>query len=301
MSMQAQQVVLPQIAPPSRLRRYRKNFARFLSKNPLGAIGLFMVMVVIIMGIFVPVFQRYDPIDQDYLQRLNGPSVTHFFGTDEFGRDLWARIVGGARISLLVSFSSVAMGSVLGFILGIISGYFGGIVDNIFQRLVEIKLSIPGILLALALMTAFGAGVDKVIFAIALSFVGRALRVIRGSVLSVKENVYIEAARAIGASHSRIMFRHILPNVMAPFLIIASSALGGAILQESTLSFLGLGVPPPFPSWGRMLSNSVASYALTAPWMVIFPGIAITWLVLGFNFFGDALRDIWDPRLRGSQ
>ena len=300
MNRQAQ-AAIPGIAAPSGLARYRKGFARFVTKNPLGAVGLFMVLVMIVIGVFVPVFQRYDPIDQDYTQQLEGPSMAHFFGTDDFGRDLWSRVVGGARISLQVSFASVALGSVLGFILGIVSGYFGGIVDDIFQRLVEIKLSIPGILLAIALMTAFGQGVDKVILAIALSFVGRALRTIRGSVLSVKENVYVDAARAIGASHRRIMFRHILPNVMAPFLIIASSALGGAILQESTLSFLGLGVPPPFPSWGRLLSGSVSQYAMSAPWMVIFPGLAISWLVLGFNLFGDALRDIWDPRLRGSQ
>ncbi len=300
MSMQTQ-VAVPQVAPPPRLGRYAKNFGNFVRKNPLGAIGLFMVMVIVVLGVFVPVFQRHDPIYQDAAVRLQAPSPTHFFGTDEFGRDLWSRIVSGARLSLIVSFTSVAMGSVLGFVLGIISGYYGGIVDDIFQRLVEIKLSIPGLLLALALMSALGPGVDKVIFAIAFSFIGRALRVMRGSVLSVKENVYIEAARSIGASHSRIMFRHIMPNVMAPFLIVASSALGGAILQESTLSFLGLGVPPPHPSWGRMLSGSVAQYAMTAPWMVIFPGLAITWLVLGFNFFGDALRDVWDPRLRGSQ
>ena len=295
------QVAVPQVAPPRRLGRYAKNFRGFVRKNPLGAIGLFMVMTIVMLGVFVPVFQRYDPIYQDAALRLQAPSLAHFFGTDEFGRDLWSRIVGGARLSLTVAFAAVAIGSGGGLILGIISGYFGGIVDNIFQRVVEVSLSIPGLLLALALMSAFGPGIDKVIFAIGIGAIDRVTRIMRGSVLSVKENVYIEAAHAIGASHSRIMFRHIMPNIMAPFLIVASSSLGGAILAESTLSFLGLGVPPPHPSWGRMLSGSVAQYAMTAPWMVVFPGLAITWLVLGFNFFGDALRDVWDPRLRGSQ
>ncbi|MBI4198728.1 MAG: ABC transporter permease, partial [Chloroflexi bacterium] len=212
MSMQAQ-VTIPRLAPPSRLRRYRKNFGRFVRKNPLGAIGLFMVLLVIMVGVFVPVFQRYDPIDQDYLRRLQAPSATHFFGTDEFGRDLWARIVGGARISLTVAFAAVALGSGTGFILGIISGYFGGVVDEVMQRFVEVSLAIPGLLLALALMTVFGAGIDKVIFAIAIGAVDRVIRIMRGTVLGVKHNVYIEAARAIGASHRRIMLRHILPNV----------------------------------------------------------------------------------------
>lgn len=262
-----------------------------------------MVLFVILLAsnALLPVFQRYDPVDQNYLVRLTGPSWTHWFGTDDFGRDLWSRIVGGAGISVLISFTTVGIGSCGGLILGIISGYFGGVIDDVFQRIVEVMISMPGLLLALALMSTLGPGIDKVIIAISASILPRALRNMRGSTLSVKENVYVEAARAIGASDRRIMFRHLLPNVMAPFLIIASASLGGAILQESTLSFLGLGIPPPHPSWGRMLSNSVADYAISAPWMVLFPGIAITWVVLGFNLFGDALRDIWDPRLRGSQ
>jgi len=169
----------------------------------------------------------------------------------------------------------------------------------VLQRLTEIILAFPAVLLALALVAMLGSGLDKVVIAISIVFVPRALRTIRGSVLSVKQNVYIDAARAIGANPLRIMFRHILPNVTAPYLIVASTLLGSAILIEATLSYLGLGVPPPHPSWGRMLSGSVQEYAMSAPWMVIFPGFAITILVLGFNLFGDALRDIWDPRLRG--
>ncbi|MBI4339474.1 MAG: ABC transporter permease [Chloroflexi bacterium] len=302
------QVALPQLGAPSRLKSSFTGFGRFMRKNPTGAVGLFMVLVMVVLAsnwillrFGVGILQRYDPVDQDSLIRLTGPSLTHFFGTDEFGRDLYSRIVGGASISLLISFSCVGIGSVSGLFLGIMSGYFGGVIDDLFQRGVEVMISMPGLLLALAIMSTLGPGIDKVIIAITVSIIPRALRNMRASTLSVKQNVYVEAARAIGSSQRRIMFRHILPNVMAPFLIIASASLGGAILQESTLSFLGLGVPPPHPSWGRMLSSGAQTYAISAPWMVIFPGIAITWLVLGFNLFGDALRDIWDPRLRGSQ
>lgn len=271
----------------------------FSKKQPLGAIGLFMVILVILTGLFADVIGRYDPTLDNYLERLLPPgSWEHFFGTDDFGRDLWARVVHGSRVSLAVGFISVFTGSMFGLIAGVATGYFGGKADSITQRIVEIMLAFPGLLLALALMATLGSGVDKVILAISILYIPRTLRVMRGTVLSVKENVYIEAARSIGASPSRIIFRHILPNVMAPYLIIASSLLGAAILIEATLSFLGFGIPPPHASWGRMLAGSASKYAMTAPWMVIFPGLAITWIVLGFNLFGDALRDVWDPRLR---
>jgi peptide/nickel transport system permease protein len=260
-----------------------------------------MVLLIILMAVFAPLIQRYELNDQDYTRRFQGPGLEHFMGTDNFGRDLWARIVGGSRISVQVGFIAVFTGSTLGLVLGVISGYIGGSTDNFLQRLTEIMLAFPGLLLALALMATLGSGVDKVIIAISIGYIPRTLRVMRGTVLSTKENVYVDAARAIGATPVRVMARHILPNVMAPYLIIATSLLSTAILAEATLSFLGLGVPPPHPSWGRMLSGAVAEYAVTAPWLVIFPGLAITWLVLGFNLFGDALRDVWDPRLRGSQ
>lgn len=288
------------VRPPARTRLLL-GLSRFVRKNPLGAIGAVMVLSIVLLAIGEPLFERYDPLYQDYKQALVAPGLAHFMGTDEFGRDLWARVVGGARISVLVGLTAVAVGSSIGLALGIVSGYFGGLIDNVTQRIIEIMLAFPGLLLALALMATLGSGLDKVIIAISVGFIPRTARTMRSTVLSAKENVYIEAARAIGASNLRIMFRHILPNVTAPYLIIASSLLGSAILVEATLSFLGLGVPPPFPSWGRMLSSSVANYAMTAPWMVFFPGAAITWLVLGFNLFGDTLRDIWDPRLRGSQ
>ena len=272
---------------------------RFILRKPLGALGAFMLASVILAALFAPLAARYDTNAQDYQRRLEGPSLSHFMGTDEFGRDLWARVVHGSRISLMVGFASVLVGATIGLALGVFSGYAGGIVDDVMQRVVEVMLSLPGIFLALALVATLGSGLDKLIIALILIYVPRTLRVIRGAVLSVKQNSYIDAAKAVGARPMRIMSRHILPNVMAPYLILASGLLANAILIEATLSYLGLGVPPPHPSWGRMLANSVAQYAAAAPWMVIFPGLAITWLVLGFNLLGDTIRDAWDPRLRG--
>ena len=272
---------------------------RFILRKPLGALGAFMLASVILAALFAPLVARYDTNAQDYQRRLEGPSLSHFMGTDEFGRDLWARVVHGSRISLLVGFASVLVGATIGLALGVFSGYAGGIVDDVMQRVVEVMLSLPGIFLALALVATLGSGLDKLIIALIFIYVPRTLRVIRGAVLSVKQNSYIDAAKAVGVRPLRIMSRHILPNVMAPYLILASGLLANAILIEATLSYLGLGVPPPHPSWGRMLANSVAQYAAAAPWMVIFPGLAITWLVLGFNLLGDTIRDAWDPRLRG--
>ena len=272
---------------------------RFVLRKPLGVLSAFMLCSVILAALFAPLVARYDTNAQDYQRRLEGPSTSHFMGTDEFGRDLWARVVHGSRISLLVGFASVLIGATIGLALGVFSGYTGGIVDDVIQRVVEVMLSLPGIFLALALVATLGSGVDKLIIALIFIYVPRTLRVIRGAVLSTKQNSYIDAAKAVGARPLRIMSRHILPNVMAPYLILASGLLANAILIEATLSYLGLGVPPPHPSWGRMLANSVAQYAAAAPWMVIFPGLAITWLVLGFNLLGDTIRDAWDPRLRG--
>ncbi|MDO8750811.1 MAG: ABC transporter permease [Dehalococcoidia bacterium] len=281
------------------LHRLGRGALRFARKQPLGLAGILMVLIVIAGAIFAPLLGTGDPNMDDFTIRLRGPSGANWFGTDEYGRDLWTRILFGARISLEVGFISVFTGSILGLAIGVATGYVGGMTDTITERLVEIMLSIPAIVLALALMAALGSGVDKVIIAIAITFLPRTIRIMRGTVLSVKENVYIEAARAIGAATPRILFRHILPNVMAPYLIVASSLLGAAILIEATLSFLGLGIPPPHPSWGRMLAGNLMSYAMSAPWMVVFPGAALSVIVLGFNLFGDALRDMWDPRLRG--
>ena len=283
-----------------RLQRIGRGMRRFARTQPLGAVGLTMLCIVILAALFAPVIGRHDPNHTSGKERLMAPDATHFFGTDGLGRDMYARIVHGARISLYVAFFSIALGTSFGYVLGIFSGYFGGKTDILLQRVIDAMLAFPSILLALTMVAVLGPGIDKVITAISVVYIPRAARVARGVSLSVKENVYIDAARVVGASTRRIMFRHILPNSLAPYLILASVALGAAILIEASLSFLGLGVPPPAPSWGRMLSGSSMDFALIAPWLMIFPGIAIMLLVLSFNLFGDSLRDVWDPRLRGS-
>ncbi|MEK7778212.1 MAG: ABC transporter permease [Chloroflexota bacterium] len=274
--------------------------ARFARRKPLGFLGLVICFAALVLGLLPALFVTEDPnFGGDYVNALKGPTASHFFGTDEHGRDIYSRIVDGTRVSLKVAFFAIGIGSISGFLLGIVSGYFGGWVDIILQRVVDSMQAFPGILLALTLVAVFGGGFKAVIIAIGVVFIPGALRITRGTVLSAKENVYVDASRVIGASPLRIMLRHILPNVLAPFLVVASVALGNAILIEASLSFLGLGVPPPYPSWGRMLSGNASQYAVIAPWMVLAPGIAISVLVLGFNLFGDALRDLWDPRLRG--
>jgi ABC-type dipeptide/oligopeptide/nickel transport system permease subunit len=222
----------------------------------------------------------------------------HWFGTDEFGRDFYAQMVYGARGTFIVAFISVGLATAVGLVAGLVSGHFGGWVNNLVQRLVEIMMSFLTIALALALMAVLGQGLDKVIIAMAIIYTPQTTRVIRGIVLSVKENTYVDAAQAIGAEHIPIMLVYILPQLMAVYLIIGWTLLGSAVLLEAALSYLGL--PPPNPSWGRFLSGNVAAYAFSAPHLVIIPGLAITVLVLAFNLLGDAVRDVWDPRLRGT-
>ena len=285
---------------PRQLFQHGKGLVTFVRKRPLGAVGLALVAFWFSVGIVAPwVTPGHDQYAQDYTIALRGPGAAAWLGTDQFGRDLYTRIVYGSRISLVIAFTAVGIGGTLGLMVGILSGYLGGWVDSLIMRLVDILLAFPGLLLILALIAVLGTGVEKVIVALGLLSAPRTIRVIRGQVLSTKHNLYIESAKAVGAGGGRIMMRHILPNVMAPFLVIATSLLGGFILTEATLSFLGLGVPPPEPSWGQMLSGGAQAYAQTAPWLVIFPGLSITSLVMGFNLFGDALRDLWDPRLRG--
>lgn len=281
------------------VRRSLRGLADFTRKQPLGAIGLATVLLSMAAALLANLVSPHDPNLGVADDRLTGPSLTYFFGTDHQGRDQFSRIIYGTRISLVVSFFSVAVGTGGGYLLGIISGFVGGKFDTALQRVIDAMLAFPSILLALVMVSVLTPGLDKVIIAIAVSIIPRAARVSRGVVLSVKENVYVDAARVIGASSLRIMMRHVLPNTMAPFLILASVGLGGAILTEASLSYLGLGVPPPHATWGQMMSGAAQSFAVIAPWLIIFPGIAIAVLVLGFNLFGDALRDVWDPKLRG--
>ena len=284
----------------ARTTRYRKGFFRFVARKPLGAMGAALLALWVVLGVLAPlVTPGHEPYAQDYTVALKGPSMASWFGTDQFGRDLYARIIYGSRISLVIAFTAVGIGGTLGLMAGIVSGYLGGWVDNLLMRMVDILLAFPGLLLIMALIAVLGTGIEKIVIALTVLSTPWTMRIIRGQTLSTKQSLYIESARAVGAGSGRIMLRHILPNLLAPYLIVATSLLGFFILTEATLSFLGLGVPPPHPSWGRMLSGGAQAHAQTAPWLVIFPGAAITSLVLGFNLLGDALRDLWDPRLRG--
>ena len=273
--------------------------SRFVRKKPLGAAGGVLMLVMFVTALLANVLQTHDPIATDAASTLARPSEDHLLGTDHLGRDIYSRIVHGARVSLIVGIGSTLLGSVLGGIIGLLSGYAGGKTDLVTQRLLDILQGLPLLVLALVMSASLGPSVQNVIIAISIPIVPRAARVIRASVLSIREMQYIEAARALGVNHLRTAFRHILPNTVGPFIVLATAQLGSAILVEATLSFLGLGVPEPYPSWGRMLSVSASEYAQKAPWLVMFPGIAISIAVFASNLLGDALRDTLDPRLRG--
>ncbi len=272
---------------------------RFARRKPLGAAGAVLMLLMVVCALFADMLATHDPIATDAAHTLALPGAEHWLGADHLGRDIYSRIVHGARISLLVGVMSTLLGSVLGGIIGLLSAYFGGKTDLISQRVLDILQGLPLLVLALVMSAALGPAVHNVIIAISVPIIPRAARVIRASVLSIREMQYVEAARALGVQHLRIAFRHILPNTMGTFLVLSTAQLGSAVLVEATLSFLGLGVPEPYPSWGRMLSVSAAEYAQKAPHLVLFPGAAISLAVFGSNLLGDALRDTLDPRLRG--
>jgi peptide/nickel transport system permease protein len=274
--------------------------SRFSRKKPLGAAGGAIMLVILLTAIFADQIQTHDPIATDAAQSLAPPSREHWLGSDHLGRDIFSRIVHGARVSLEVGVASTLLGSVLGGIIGLLSAYIGGKTDLITQRIMDILQGLPLLVLALVMSAALGPSVGNVVLAISIPIIPRAARVIRSSVITIREMQYVEAARAIGLRHLRIAFRHIMPNTIGPFIVLGTAQLGSAILVEASLSFLGVGVPEPYPSWGRMLSVSAAEYAQKAPWLVLFPGIAISLAVFGSNLLGDALRDTLDPRLRGA-
>lgn len=264
----------------------------------MGAVGAFIVLLLIVVAVFAPWLAPYDPYKIDSAHLLAAPGWRNWMGTDEFGRDIMSRIIWGSRTSLLVGVMAVGVGTTTGAVLGLVCGYFGGRVDYVIQRFMDVLLAFPGLILALAMVSALGPSIGNVILALAVTMMPGPSRVIRSSALSLRESPFVDAAHNLGFSNLRILFRHILPNCAAPYIIIATSALGGAILSEAGLSFLGLGTPPPAPSWGAMLSGSAQRSMTEAPWLAIFPGLAITLVVFGFNFLGDSLRDMLDPRLR---
>jgi peptide/nickel transport system permease protein len=285
-------------ASPTVLFRLVQGVIRFSRQRPLGAVGGSIVLVMILTAVLANLLSPYDPVIADYSAMLLPPSHDHWLGTDSYGRDVLSRIIYGSRTALLVGFSTSFFGATLGAIIGVGCAYFGGKVDLIAQRFVEIFLALPLIVLALAVVSVLGSGTGNVILAIAIPMVPRCAQVIRSSALSIREMPYIDAARAAGFSHARIIFRHMLPNVAAPYLILLTAFLGQAILVEASLSFLGMGVAEPTPAWGLMLKGAAVEYAERAPWMAVFPGLAISAGVFGFNIFGDSLRDELDPKLR---
>jgi peptide/nickel transport system permease protein len=271
----------------------------FVRKKPLGAAGALIILAMLTAALLARPLAPYDPYRADYGAQFQRPGAEHWFGTDEFGRDVFSRILYGAQIALFVGFTASLTGCTLGGLLGTISAFLGGKTDLLLERVMDVLLAFPQLILALAIASILGPAVQNVVIAVAIPIIPRAARVVRATALSVKENVYVEAVSALGATRRRVVLQHILPNVVAPYIIMVTAQLAGAILAEAALSYLGLGAAEPTPSWGLMLSGSASAYAEKAPWIGLFPGIAISLAVFGFNLFGDSLRDALDPKLRG--
>ncbi len=271
---------------------------RFFRRQPVGAIGMVLVMFFGLGGIFADWIAPYNPTANDFAAMTEAPSWAHWLGTDQLGRDLLSRILYGARTAFIVGLSAAMVGGFSGLVLGVGSAYFGGRIDLFLQRILDIFMAFPLIIMALAVVSIFGTGVQNVILAITIPLIPRCARVVRSSALAIREIPYVDAARALGYGHKRIILRHMVPNVVAPFLIMLTAFVGQAILAEAALSYLGLGVQEPVPAWGLMLQGGAEEYATTAPWIAVFPGLAIMLTVFGINLFGDSLRDVLDPKMR---
>lgn len=287
---------------PVAMRR-RGPFVQFVRAQPLGVVALLVILAMAFAGIFAELVAPLDPLDIDFAAMLGAPSATHWAGTDAFGRDILSRLIYGARTALSIGFLSSMVGCTLGAAIGVASAYFGGRIDDVIQRITDILLSFPIVVLALVVVAMLGRklvlGIDlNLIVAIAIPIVPKVIRVVRAAALTVREMPYVDAARAGGYSHARIIFRHMAPNVAAPYLIMLTAYIAQAILLEASLSFLGLGVAEPTPSWGLMLSGNASDFYREAPWMILFPGLAISLAVFAFNLFGDSLRDWLDPKFR---
>ena len=270
----------------------------FARRRPLGTLGGGIICLLVAVAVFAPALATHNPLANDYAAMLTPPSGQHWLGTDAHGRDVYSRLLYGSRTALIVGFGASVLGATLGAIIGVASAYFGGRLDLILQRFMDVFLSLPLIILALSVVVILGTGAQNVILAIMIPMIPRCALVVRSSALAIREMPYVDAARAAGFGHARIIFRHMLPNVMAPYLIMLTAFVGQAILLEASLSFLGLGVQEPTAAWGLMLRGAAVEFAEAAPWMAIFPGLAISLAVFAFNLFGDSLRDALDPRLR---
>jgi len=286
-------------APPR--AGFRKSLRDFVRNQPLGAAGGVIVILMILAAVFADFITVYDPEQISFEAMLVSPEWAYPLGTDNYGRDILTRVIYGARTALFVGFVAAFVGSFIGLVLGVASAYFGGTFDLVFQRVMDVFLAFPLIILALAVVAVLGTGTENVIIAITIPFIPQCARVVRSNALAIREIPYVDAARACGFSHTRIILRHMVPNVMAPFLIMITAFVGQAILLEASLSSLRLGVQEPVPAWGLMLQGGAEEYAESAPWVAIFPGLAITLAVFAFNLFGDALRDVLDPKLRSER
>jgi peptide/nickel transport system permease protein len=279
----------------------RKNSAEVLVKRILrqksGLLGVFLILLFLTTAAFPGLFSTYDPLEMNKKHRLEAPSAQFWFGTDEFGRDIFSRVIYGSRVSLFISFFTVVLANIGGIILGVLGGYFGGLRDNFIMRLMDVLFSFPFILLAILIIAITGPGVFNVIISLAVAYLPYSARIARGAVLAVKENQYVEAAKASGASDLRVIGKYILPNITAPIVVYVTMSFAFALLSEAGLQFLGLGARPPTPSWGLML-NETRGIIEFAPWTGIFPGLAIAMAVIGFNLFGDGLRDLLDPKMK---
>ena len=294
------QVASGSLRPTAGWSRAARSLRIFVRRSPMSAFWGLVAVAVIAMAIAAPAIAPYDPLKSNFRVMTKPPSIEHSFGTDQIGRDTLSRVVWGSRASLTVAFGAVLLGTTLGALWGLACGFFGGRFDIASQRAIEFMQSFPDLVLAMAIAMALGAGTGTVIVAIAITRVPFGGRVIRAVVLSLKEMPFVEAARGLGASNIRLMFRHILPQCVAPFLILATTHLGVSIIIEASLGFLGVGIPPPTPTWGNMLADALNSGLVPPWWLVLFPGLAITITVLAFNLLGDGIRDLLDPRLRGA-
>ena len=289
-----------QVAEKKRLSSLFTFVKRLLKEKPLGTVGAAITLLLLLVGIFASFLAPYG-MNESTADLLVGPSATHWFGTDNLGRDILSRVIYGARISVIVGLAASALSVITSTIIGMLSGYLGGIVDLVMQRFVDAVMSIPGIILMMVIISLIGPGMWQITIVLGLQLGIIGSRIVRSAVIGIRQNVYIDAAKAIGSSHSRMIFNHILPNILAPIIVLFSTVLPSVILIEASLSFLGYGIPAPAPSWGGMLSGNGRTYMFQAPWIVIWPGLALSIVVYGVNIFGDALRDLLDPRLkRGS-
>jgi peptide/nickel transport system permease protein len=286
-------------AAPGRTRRGSLETTLHLARRkPLGAVSALILLAMVVAAVAAPLISPYDPLAQDSAAQARAPSAAHVMGTDHLGRDVLSRVIYGARVSLWVGLVSVGLGLVAGTTLGLVSGYFKGRTDLIIQRVMDVILAFPTLVLAMALMAILGTSLTNVMLAVGIVMTPSVSRLVRSVVLSLREHPFVESARCLGAGHGRIILRHILPNTLSTIIVWVTVSLGSAILIEASLSFLGLGTQPPSPSWGNMLAGQSRQYFETAPWMALFPGLALSLTVLAFNLLGDALRDVLDPRLR---